>query len=71
MRRWQFLLAAGGILLLLGWGLHKMGWMGGNSTNAIPGQSSQAHTADAMDSSSGWRYRQNLPHHWRYIMLQK
>ena len=70
MRRWQFLLAAAGVLLLIGWGLHKTGWFAKFSEGTMPGRAGQIRTADPMDTSSGWRYRQNQPHHWRYIMLQ-
>jgi hypothetical protein len=70
MRRWQLLLAAGA-LLLVGWGLHKTRWFSRDSEASIPGRASSTQTAAPMDTSSGWRYRQNLPHHWRYIMLQK
>lgn len=70
MRRWQLLLTAGA-LLLAGWGLHKLGCLGGNHQASIPGQPSQLNTVDPLDTTSGWRYRQNLPHHWRYIVLQK
>lgn len=70
MRRWQFLLAAAGALLLIGWGLHKAGWLANNREASIPGRPNQLNSADPMDSSSGWRYRQNQPHHWRYIVLQ-
>jgi hypothetical protein len=68
MKRRKFLLAAAGfLLLLLGWGLHKIGWLFG--TEAAPPVSIK--TVDPMNTQAGWRYRQNLPTHWRYIMLQK
>lgn len=69
MRRWQFLLAAAGALLLIGWGLHKTGWFSRDTGDWIPGRSNPINTTDPMDTSSGWRYRQNQPHHWRYIVL--
>lgn len=71
MKRRQLLLAAAGVLLLIGWGLHKAGWLGGESETAVSGQPLHINGADPMDTPSGWRYRQNQPHHWRYIMLQK
>jgi hypothetical protein len=70
MKRWQWLLAAAGTLLLLGWGLHKSGWLSASSEEATTGRPSQTRSIDPMDTQSGWRYRQNLPHHWRYIVLQ-
>ena len=69
MRRWQFLLASAGVLLLIGWGLHKIGWLAGSRDGTLPGPINNINTADPMDTSSGWRYRQNQPHHWRYIVL--
>jgi hypothetical protein len=68
MRRWKYLLAGAVALLLIGWGAYKVGWIGGQSMLSRP---IHAKTADPMDTPSGWRYRQNQPHHWRYIMLQK
>lgn len=70
MRRWKYLFAAAGALLLLGWGLHRLGWIFSNNNELMPGRPIQVQTADPMDTQSGWRYRQNQPHHWRYIMLQ-
>jgi hypothetical protein len=70
MRRWQFLLASAGVLLLIGWGLHKVGWLVGGRDGTLPGPINNIKTVDPMDTSSGWRYRQNQPHHWRYIVLQ-
>jgi hypothetical protein len=70
MRRWQLLLAAAVVLLLVGWGLHKAGHWGRSSETSIPGRPGRINTADSLDTTSGWRYRQNRPHHWRYIVLQ-
>lgn len=70
MKRWQLLLAATGVLLLIGWGLHKTGCWTWKQDESSPLQPIHVKNADAMDTSSGWRYRQNQPHHWRYIMLQ-
>jgi hypothetical protein len=69
VRRWKYHLAAAGALLLIGWGVYKMGGFFGNSEASIPNRP-QVNTVDPMDTSSGWRYRQNQPHHWRYIMLK-
>jgi hypothetical protein len=69
MKRWQFLLASAGVLVLIGWGLHKTGWFARVRDDVMPGQSNQIKIADPIDTSSGWRYRQNQPHHWRYIVL--
>lgn len=72
MKRWQLLLTATGVLLLMSvWGLHHIGWLFASSAGELSGQSSHISNADAFDTPSGWRYRQNQPHHWRYIMLQK
>ncbi len=70
MKRWHLLLAAAVALLLIGWGLHRAGCWGGNREASIPGRPRRIHGADALDTTSGWRYRQNQPHHWRYIVLQ-
>ncbi|MGH7169108.1 MAG: hypothetical protein ACRELF_20755 [Gemmataceae bacterium] len=71
MKRWKISLAAAGVLLLIGWGLYGTGWFSGGSDDAMPGRSRPIKTADPMETPSGWRYRQNRPHHWRYIMLQQ
>jgi hypothetical protein len=65
MKRWRIPLAAAGVLLLIAWGLYKTGWF-----CAERSRPSQVQTADPMDTPAGWRYRQNQPHHWRYIVLQ-
>ncbi len=70
MKRWKYHLAAAGVLLLLGWGLHRAGWFFGDGDVSRADRPSQIQNADPMDTSSGWRYRQHQPHHWRYIMLQ-
>lgn len=70
MKRWKYHLAAAGALLLIGWGLHKAGWFSRDSDESRADRPSEVKYADPMDTSSGWRYRQNQPHHWRYIMLQ-
>lgn len=68
MKRGKILLAAAGVLLLLlGWGWHKSDWLFGTHAD----KPSRLKTADPLNTQAGWRYRQNLPHHWRYIMLQK
>jgi hypothetical protein len=71
MRRWKFYAAAAAALLLMGWGVYKTGWFRGKCEKLMPGPAGQVQTVDPMDTQSGWRYRQNQPHHWRYIMLQK
>jgi hypothetical protein len=70
MKRWQFFLASAAVLVLIGWGLLRTGWFDGVFDGTMPGRSNQIKTAHPMDTSSGWRYRQNQPHHWRYIVLQ-
>jgi hypothetical protein len=71
MKRWKFqLAAAGALLLLIGWGLYKSGWFSGDSDEPRSDQPSHVNTADPMETPAGWRYRQNQPHHWRYIVLQ-
>lgn len=70
MRRWKYRLAAAGALLLIGWGLYEVGRYFNGGEGAFFGRPSQVKNADPMDTPSGWRYRQNQPHHWRYIMLQ-
>lgn len=70
MRRWKYLLAAAGALLLIGWGLHKIGWLFKNNDQSMLGRPIQVKASDVMETPSGWRYRQSQPHHWRYIMLQ-
>jgi hypothetical protein len=70
VRRWKYHLAAAGALLLIGWGLHKIGWLFSNHDESMLSLPAQVKTADPMETQSGWRYRQNQPHHWRYIMLQ-
>jgi lipopolysaccharide export system protein LptC len=65
MKRWHILVAAAAVLLLIAWGLHETGWISGEQVRP-----NQMRTADPMDTQAGWRYRQNLPHHWRYIMLR-
>ncbi|HTU94153.1 MAG TPA: hypothetical protein VMF69_29005 [Gemmataceae bacterium] len=70
MTRRKIHLAAAGALLLIGWGLHKAGWFSSNGNESREGRPTQVNSADPMDTPSGWRYRQNQPHHWRYIMLQ-
>jgi hypothetical protein len=56
------------VLLLFVWGLHKKGWI--SVVHQEHGVPCQIQTADPMDTPAGWRYRQHLPHHWRYIVLQ-
>jgi hypothetical protein len=70
MKRWPLFLTAIGLILLVGWGLHRLRWNAPNAASAADALN-PINKAAAMDSQSGWRYRQNLPHHWRYIMLQK
>jgi hypothetical protein len=71
MKRWHLLLTMAGVLLLIGWGIygHSRFCPLKDATRSSPLR--HVNRADAMDSLSGWRYRQNQPHHWRYIMLQK
>lgn len=69
MKRWKIALAAAGILLLVGCGLYATGWFFGDD-DATLSQPASIKTGDPMDTQSGWRYRQNRPHHWRYIMLK-
>ncbi|MHB1425470.1 MAG: hypothetical protein ACYC3I_20065 [Gemmataceae bacterium] len=71
MRRWKYLAAAAAAILLMGWGLYRTGWFYGSREKLLPLPASQVQNIDPMDSPSGWRYRQNQPQHWRYIMLQK
>ena len=72
MKRWQLILTTAGVLLLMSaWGLHKAGWFSTSDDGVMPSRSRHLNSADAMDTPSGWIYRQNQPHHWRYIMLQK
>jgi hypothetical protein len=70
MRRWKYLLTAAGALLLIGWGLHKIGWLFNSNNQSMLARPIQVKASDAMETPSGWRYRQSQPHHWRYIMLQ-
>jgi hypothetical protein len=67
MKRWLYPLSVASLLLLIGWGLAKTGWFWKNRAEPVH----QVQRADPMETPSGWRYRQNQPHHWRYIMLQK
>ncbi len=70
MKRWPLFLTTTGIVLLVAWGMLRLSRFASNAENSVaPIQ--HVNKADAMDSQSGWRYRQNMPHHWRYIMLQK
>jgi hypothetical protein len=69
MTRWKLAVTAAGTLLLIGGALYETGWFSGD--NATRGQPCQIRAADPMDTPAGWRYRENRPHHWRYIMLQK
>jgi len=71
MKRWKIALAAAGALLLIGGALYETGWFSPDSDDATSGRPTHIKTADPMDTPSGWRYRQNQPHHWRYIMLQQ
>ena len=71
MKRWKMALVAAGTLLLIGGALYETGWFCGDSDDAMRGRPSQVQAADPMNTPAGWRYRQNRPHHWRYIMLQK
>ncbi len=71
MRRWKYPLAAAGILLAVGWGMYKIGWIVKNSDDSVLGRPIQVKMANPMETPAGWRYRQNQPHHWRYIMLQQ
>jgi hypothetical protein len=71
MKRWHYYLAAAGALLLIGWGLHKTGLFCRGDVKSALRSAAEIKSDDPMDTPSGWRYRQNQPHHWRYIMLQK
>jgi hypothetical protein len=71
MKRSLFLLAAAGILLLVVCGLHKLGGSTAPRPEPMPVSIGTIKSADPLDSPAGWRYRQNLPRHWRHIMLQK
>jgi hypothetical protein len=71
MKRSLFLLAAAGVLLLIVWGLCKMGGPASPRQEATPVSIGHVKNADPLDTPAGWRYRQNMPRHWRYIMLQK
>jgi hypothetical protein len=71
MKRWHLLLMMAGVLLLIGWGVHSLSGFSRSKVESITGHSGHVRSGDAMDTPSGWRYRQSQPHHWRYIMLQK
>ena len=36
MKRWKYYAAAAAALLLMGWGLYKTGWFGGNCEELLP-----------------------------------
>jgi len=61
MKGYGLLLAAVVMLLLTGWVLHKT-----NGSRRV----SHVRTGNPMETSAGWRYRQNQPHHWRCCLLQ-
>ncbi len=71
MKRSLFLLAAAGVLLLIVCGLHKLGKSDAPRQEAMPVSIGHVRSAKPLDTPAGWRYRQNMPRHWRYIMLQK
>jgi hypothetical protein len=71
MKRSLILLALAGVLLLIVWQLHKLGKSGPSRQEATPVSIGHVKSADPLDTPSGWRFRQNMPRHWRYIMLQK
>lgn len=71
MKRWTISVAAAGALLLIGWGLYRIHCLSADREQATQGRPNPVETSDPMDTPSGWRYRQNQPHHWRYIMLQQ
>jgi hypothetical protein len=71
MIRFRFLLAAAGVLLLVVWGWYKLGRTSALNKEAAPLSIDHVKSADPLDTPAGWRYRQNMPRHWRYIMLQK
>jgi hypothetical protein len=63
LKRFGLILIAIALLVLTGWFLSPAGWR-----SRSPSQ--HAGSTDPLSTTSGWRYRQNQPHHWRYIMLQ-
>lgn len=71
MKRALFLLTAAGILVLIVWGIHKKSGNVPSRQESAPVSIGQMKNADPLDTAAGWRYRQNSPRHWRYIMLQK
>jgi len=71
MKRALFLLTAAGVLVLIVCVMHKMGGNTSSRQDPAPVSIGQMKSADPLDSPAGWRYRQNSPRHWRYIMLQK
>jgi hypothetical protein len=70
MKRRGLILAVIG-MLLAGWVLHGVGWLSRSGEEATSAQAGCAKNLAPLATPSGWRYRQNQPHHWRYIMLRK
>ncbi len=66
MKRYRWALATAGVLLLTGWVLCQIGWLAPSGRDVAP---ARVQSADPLDSPAGWRYRQSLPHHWRYCVL--
>jgi hypothetical protein len=71
MKRRGLILAVIGMLLLAGWALHRVGWLSRSGEEVTPARADRAKSASPLATPAGWRYRQNQPHHWRYIMLRK
>jgi hypothetical protein len=72
MKRWRLLLAMVVLLLPIAWGVvHYLGGGSAPLDRSLAAPVRRVKNADALNTTSGWRYRQSQPHHWRYIMLQK
>ena len=71
MRRTRFLLIAAGVLLLAVGSWYKWGGSRSRKTESAPLSIDHVNSSDPLDTPAGWRFRQNMPRHWRYIMLQK
>jgi hypothetical protein len=62
LKRFGLILIAIALLVLAGWCVSRSGGQ--------PRSSGPHGGTDPLSTAAGWRYRQNQPHHWRYIMLQ-
>ncbi len=68
MKRKGLLLAAAGVLALAGWIVYRTGTV---SHSDVPTRPRHTLSIDPLSTSAGWRYKQNQPRHWRYIMLEQ